>query len=177
MMKRSPILSLAAVANFAVLWFVLDADPHFRNAAATTTTAMPPEVVAPESFRTAHAANKRTMRILALDQAKHLAFWTSVLKNRKQACDAVVRTMYQGDSESGVDAWRIGCRDGNEYSITINPDAQGSEAEFPGFGLQWNRFRPKCGIVSSLSVQHPGRSPLYASCYPLSRRVLANVRG
>jgi hypothetical protein len=131
MMKRSPILSLVAVASFAVLWFVLDADLHFRRAAATATTAMPPEVVAAEPFRTADAANKRSMRILALDQAKHLAFWTSVLKNRKQACGAVVRTMYQGGTESGVDAWRIGCRDGSEYSITINPDAHGSEAEFP----------------------------------------------
>jgi hypothetical protein len=110
MMKRSPILSLVAVASFTVLWFVLDADLHFRRAAATATTAMPPEVVAPEPFRTAHAANKRSMRILALDQAKHLAFWTSVLKNRKQACGAVVRTMYQGGTESGVDALaRAGC--------------------------------------------------------------------
>src|SRR5205085_7988853 len=105
MRKRSPILSLVAVASFAVLWFVLDADLHFRNAAPTTTTAMPTDVVAPEPFRTAYVANKRTMRILALDQAKHLAFWTSVLKNRKQACGAVVRTKYQGGSESGVDAW------------------------------------------------------------------------
>lgn len=29
MMKRSPILSLVAVASFTVLWFVLDADLHF----------------------------------------------------------------------------------------------------------------------------------------------------
>src|SRR5437016_3427185 len=36
-----------------------------------------------------------------LDRAKHLAFWTSILKNRKQACDAVVRTRYQGKTESG----------------------------------------------------------------------------
>jgi hypothetical protein len=135
MMKRSPILFLVAAASFAVIWlvpwFVLDADLHFRKADATTSTAMPSKAVASEPFKTAHTANQRTTRILALDQAKHLAFWTSILKNRKQACGAVVRTMYQGGSESGVDAWRIGCRDGNEYSITINPDAQGSEAEFP----------------------------------------------
>jgi hypothetical protein len=135
MMKRSPILFLVAAANFAVIWlvpwFVLDADLHFRKADATTSTAMPSKAVAPEPFKTAHTANQRTTRILALDQAKHLAFWTSVLKNKKQACSVVVRTKYQGGTESGVDSWSIGCRDGNEYSISINPDAPRPEAEFP----------------------------------------------
>jgi hypothetical protein len=81
-----------------------------------------------------------TTRILALDQAKHLAFWTSVLKNKKQACGVVVRTMYQGGTESGVDSWSIGCRDGHEYSISINPDAHGSEAEFPVSVCSGNAF-------------------------------------
>ena len=131
MTKRLPIVFLVTAVSFAVIWlvpwFVLDAE----KADATTSTIVPSKAVAPEPFQTAHAANSMTTRILALDQAKHLAFWTSVLKNRKQACGAVVRTMYQGGTESGVDAWRIGCRDGSEYSITINPDAHGSEAEFP----------------------------------------------
>jgi hypothetical protein len=144
MTKRLPILFLVAAASFAVIWlvpwFVLDADLHFRKADATTTTIVPSKAVAPEPFKTAHAANQRTTRILALDQAKHLAFWTSVLKNRKQACNVVVRTMYQGGTESGVDTWSIGCRDGNEYSISINPDAQGSEAEFPVSVCSGNAF-------------------------------------
>ncbi|MDB5604232.1 MAG: hypothetical protein JWP25_1132 [Bradyrhizobium sp.] len=135
MMNRSPILFLVAAASFVLIWlvpwFVLDADLYFRNADATTSTIVPSKAVAPEPFKTAHAANQMTTRILALDQAKHLAFWTSVLKNKKQACGVVVRTMYQGGTESGVDSWSIGCRDGNEYSISINPDAQGYEAEFP----------------------------------------------
>jgi hypothetical protein len=101
---------------------------------------MPSKAVASEPFKTAHAANQRTTRILALDQAKHLAFWTSVLKNKKQACSVVVRTKYQGGAESGVDSWSIGCRDGNEYSISINPDAQGSEAEFPVSVCSGNAF-------------------------------------
>ena len=88
MMTRSPILFLVAAASFAVLWpvprFVLDADLPFRKADATTSTAMPSKPVASEPFKTAHAANKRTTRILALDQARHLAFWTSVLKNRSR---------------------------------------------------------------------------------------------
>jgi hypothetical protein len=144
MMKRSPILFLVAAASFAVLWpvpwFVLNADLPFRKADATTSTAMPSKPVASEPFKTAHAANKRTTSILALDQARHLAFWTSVLKNRKQACGAVVRTMYQGGAEYGVDTWSIGCRDGNQYSISINPDAQGSEAEFPVSVCSGNAF-------------------------------------
>ena len=103
-MKRSFIFFLAAAASFVVtwlvVWFVLDADP-LRKADATASTAVPSKAVAPEPFKTAHAANHTTTRILALDRAKHLAFWTSILKNRKQACDAVVRTKYQGSTESG----------------------------------------------------------------------------
>ena len=130
MMKRSPILFLVAAASFAVLWpvpwFVLNADLPFRKADATTSTAMPSKAVASEPFKMAHAANQTTTRVLALDQAKHLAFWAFVLKNKKQACDVVVRTTYQAGTESGVDNWSIGCRDGNEYSVSIDPDAQDS---------------------------------------------------
>ena len=135
MPKRSHIFFLAAAASFVVIWlaagFVLDADLHFRKADATTPTAAPSKAVAPEPFKTAHTANQMTKRILALDPAKQLAFWASVLKNKKQACSVVIRTKYQGGTESGVDSWNIGCRDGNEYSISINPDAQGPEANFP----------------------------------------------
>jgi hypothetical protein len=122
---------LAAAASFVVtwpvVWFVLDADLHLNKAYATTSsTAMPSKAVASEPFKTAHAANQTTTRILALDRAKHLAFWAGVLKNKNQACDVVVRTTYQGGTESGVDNWSIGCRDGNEYSVSIDPDAQDS---------------------------------------------------
>src|SRR5947208_2826173 len=105
----------------------MDADLHFKRVDATPSTAALSKAVAPEPFKTAHAA-LMTTTILALDQTKHLAFWTSVLKNKKQACGAVVRTMYQGNTESGIDNWSIGCRDGNVYSISINPDAQGRTA-------------------------------------------------
>ena len=132
MMNRSHILFLflVAAASFVLIWlvprFVLDADLHFRKADATTSTAVPSKAVAPEPFKTAHAANQTTTRILALDRAKHLAFWAFVLKNKKQACDVVVRTTYQAGTESGIDNWSIGCRDGNEYSVSIDPDAQDS---------------------------------------------------
>jgi len=126
-MKRSFSFFLAGAASSVVtplvVWFVLGADLHLKKADATTSPPMPSKAVATEPFKTAHAANQTTTRILALDQATHLAFWTFVLKNKKQACDVVVRTMYQGGTDAGVDSWSIGCQDGNEYSIGINPDA------------------------------------------------------
>ncbi len=130
MMKRTSIFFLAAAASFVVtwpvVWFVLDADLHLKRADAAASTAVSSKAVAPEPFKMVHAPNQTTTRLLALDRAKHLAFWTVVLKNKKQACDGVVRTKYQGGTESGVDNWSIRCRDGNEYSISINPDAQDS---------------------------------------------------
>ena len=148
-MKRSPILFLVAAASFAVIWlvpwFILDADLHFRKADATTSTAVPSEAPAPEPFKTARAANRMTTSILALDREKHLAFWASVLKSKRLACSAVVRTMYQGGTESGFDRWTIGCRNGNEYSIIINPDAQGFEAAFPVAVCKGNNFARRAG--------------------------------
>jgi hypothetical protein len=148
MMKRSPIAFLVAAASFVILWlavgYVLDVDLRLKKADATTSTAMPSKAIAPEPFKMAHAANQMTTRLLALDRAKQLAFWTSVLKNKKQACGGVVRTMYQGGAESGVDSWSISCRDGNQYSISINPDAQGFEAEFPVSVCNGSTFAPTC---------------------------------
>jgi hypothetical protein len=128
MMKRSPIFFLLAALSFVVIWLaaggVLDAD---LKADASTSKAVPSNVLAPEPSKTVHTANPMTTRIIALDQAKHFAFWTSVLKSKKQACSVVVRTKYQGRNESGIDSWSIGCRDGNKYSIAVSRDAQGSE--------------------------------------------------
>jgi hypothetical protein len=131
MLKRSLIFSLAASASFVIIslivWFVLDSDLHLKMANATTsTTALSFRAVAPEPFKVTHAANQTTTRLLALDQVQHLAFWTVVLKNRKQVCDVVIRTRYQGGTEYGVDNWSIGCQDGHKYSINVNPDAQDS---------------------------------------------------
>ncbi len=126
MLKRSLIVFLAAAGSFVVawpaVWLVLDADQVSK--AAYATTAAQSTAAAPEPFKMTHAANQTTARILAMDRAKHLAFWTLVLKNKKLACGVVVRTAYQGGTESGVDNWSIGCRDGNEYSVNIEPSAQ-----------------------------------------------------
>ena len=130
MPKLSLVFFLAAAASVVVTstvaWFVLDADLPLKKANAATSTAVPSKAAAPELYKMAHAANQTTARILALDRAQHLAFWTSILKNKKQACDVVVRTIYQGGTESGDNNWSIGCRDGHTYSININPDAQES---------------------------------------------------
>ncbi|SDP05566.1 hypothetical protein [Afipia sp. GAS231] len=130
MLKRSLIVFLAAAASFVVasaVWSVLNADLHLNNAYATApSTAAPSTAAGSESFKTVHAPNQRTTRILAMDRAKHLAFWTLVLKAKKLACDAVVRTTYHGGAESGVDNWSIGCRDGSQYSVNIEPNAQGA---------------------------------------------------
>ena len=126
MPKRSLIVFLAAAASFVVawpvVWLVLDADQVSKTAYATTAARS--TAAAPEPFKMTHAANQTTTRILAMDRAKHLAFWTLVLKNKKLACDVVVRTTYQGGTESGVDNWSIRCRDGYEYSVNIEPNAQ-----------------------------------------------------
>lgn len=145
MPKRSLIVFLAAVASFVVTWlvvsFVLDAEPHFGRADATTPTGALSKAEASEPSKIAHAANQTTTRILQLDQAKQHAYWTLVLKSKKQACDLVVRTRYQGGTEFGVDNWSISCRDGNQYSVSIDPGAQDSvctrntftrSAELPG---------------------------------------------
>jgi hypothetical protein len=130
MLKRSVMFFLAAAATFVVIslvvWFVLDADLHLKKTNATTLIALSSRAVAPEPFKRAHAANQMTTRLLALDRAQHLAFWTVVLKNKKHVCDLVVRTRYEGGTESGVDNWSIGCQDGHKYSINVNPDAQDS---------------------------------------------------
>jgi hypothetical protein len=123
MLKRSLIVFLAAAASFVVasaVWSGLG--PHLKTAHATAPpTAVPSTGAASERFKTVRAPNQRTMRILAMDRAAHLAFWTLVLKHKKLACDAVVRATYQGSAESGVDNWSIGCRDGYEYSVSIEP--------------------------------------------------------
>jgi hypothetical protein len=144
MTKRLPILFLVLAASFVAIWlaawFVLGADLHSTKANAAASTAVPSRVLAPEPLKKAYAANQTTTRILALDQARHLAFWTSVLKDKKQACGVVVRTVYQGGTESGIDSWSIGCRDGNQYSISLGPGWQGPEAEFPASVCNGNAF-------------------------------------
>src|SRR3954452_1153709 len=129
MLKRSLIFFLAAAASFIecpVVWSFLNADLRLKTAEAALSPSVPSKMATPESLKLAHEPNQTTTKILGLDQAKHLPFWTLVVKIKKQVCDVVVRATFEGGTESGVDTWKIGCRDGNEYSINISPDAHRS---------------------------------------------------
>jgi hypothetical protein len=114
---------IAAASLSSVVWFAPDVVSPLKEADAAPSAAVPSEIVVPE---TALVANKTTRRILALDQAKRLAFWTLVLKSKKQTCDSVVRASYRGGVESGLDYWSVSCQDGNEYSLSVEPDATDS---------------------------------------------------
>jgi hypothetical protein len=144
MMKRSPIFFLVAVVSPVLIWlaagFAPHGDLHFRKADASTSTALPSNALASETFKAAHTANPTTNRILALDQPKQLAFWTSVLKSKKQVCGVVVRTVYQGGTELGIENWSVSCRDGNQYSISLGPDWRGSEVDLPASVCNGNAF-------------------------------------
>ena len=119
---RLPVLFVIAVASLSpVAWLSLPADLSFQTADGTA-----PRSDDPRHFDMARAANQTTAKILALDEARRLAFWTVVLKNRKQACDSVVRASYTGATGSGLDQWSVACRDGNEYSVSVEPNAKDS---------------------------------------------------
>jgi hypothetical protein len=126
MSRLVAFLVMAALSLSSVVWFALDADLSLKTMDATTSAAVSSEIIASEHFETPLVANKTTRRILALDQAKRLTFWTLVLKSKKQTCDSVVRASYRGSLESGLDYWRVSCQDGNEYSVSVEPDAEES---------------------------------------------------
>jgi hypothetical protein len=73
----------------------------------------------------AHAANQTSVRILAFNETQMRTYWTYFLKQSNEKCDQVVRVMFQGGT-TGVDSWSVACRDGNAYSVGIEPDAAGS---------------------------------------------------
>jgi hypothetical protein len=138
MPKRSRIFPLAA-ASFLLIapvgWLVLDHSLNL-NAGAAPSAAVRSKTVAQGSFQTADAANQTTTP--ELDQTRHLAYWTSVLKNRKRTCDFVVRTIYQGGSDAGIDSWSVRCQDGHSYLISIDPNTQDSVCHRNTFGNALN---------------------------------------
>jgi len=121
---RLPVLFAIAVASLSVAWLSLQADWNFQKVDDTAPAVGGSE--APRHFDVARAANQTTAKILALDETRRLAFWTLVLKNRRQTCDIVVRASYTGANGSGIDQWAVVCRDGNEYSISVEPNAKDS---------------------------------------------------
>ena len=126
MLKWLAFSVIAAASLSPLAWLTLRTDVDFKETDATTSAAARSGVVPPEHFEMASATNQTTTRILALDQAKRLAFWTLVLKSRMQTCDIVVRASYTGATASGLDHWSLVCRDGNAYSIKVEPNAHDS---------------------------------------------------
>ncbi len=141
--KGSFAFLMIAASSLPVVWFSLGSDLHLNKADNTTSTAVESRI---------SAANQKTMRILALDQARRLAFWTHVLKNKKQTCDSVVRAMYQGGTESGLDYWGVRCQDGNEYSLRVEPDAKESVCTGNAFDLA--EARQLIGAVAPSQPEH-----------------------
>jgi hypothetical protein len=122
---RLPIVFVIAAASLSpVAWLSVQADLNFHKANGTAPTVLHSDD--PRHFEVPRVANQTTARILALDETRRLAFWTLVLKNRKQACDGVVRASYTGATGSGLDQWTVVCRDGNKYSISVEPNAKDS---------------------------------------------------
>ena len=122
---RRPVLFTIAVASLPpIAWLSVQADLNFKKANGAAPTALQSDVS--KHFDAARVANQTTARILALDEARRLAFWTIVLKSRKQNCDMVVRASYTGATAAGLDQWTVVCRDGNEYSINVEPNAKDS---------------------------------------------------
>ena len=72
------------------------------------------------SVASAHAANQHTTKILGLTQEQQNQLFTLALK--KESCDRVNRTMYQGGTSDGDDSWSVGCENGNDFSVGIPTD-------------------------------------------------------
>ncbi|HTO60696.1 MAG TPA: hypothetical protein VMM15_05515 [Bradyrhizobium sp.] len=122
---RLPVILATAVASLtSVVWLSVQVDLPSQKADRIAPIAGGSNDIRP--FDAARAGNQTTARILALDEARRLAFWTIVLKNRKQACDAVIRASYAGATGIGVDQWTVVCRDGNQYSMSVEPNAKDS---------------------------------------------------
>ena len=122
MLNRSSICILPVAALFIrpVVWLALHADLPLSNARTAASTPLPPKTTASEPSMAVHAARQTTTGLLPLDQAKRLAFWTAFLRSNKLARDVVLRATHQGSTDSGVDYWSIGCRDGYYYSMAID---------------------------------------------------------
>jgi hypothetical protein len=72
------------------------------------------------------AANDAHARLMAMPESDQTRMLSALVRSAGDACDRGTRSMYQGSTPSGIAIWSVACRDGNAYSITINPDRVGS---------------------------------------------------
>jgi hypothetical protein len=124
MLKLPGFFVIAAATLSPLAWLALQGELPLKVAEPTASIAVPSEL--PRHFEMASIPNQTTTRILGLDQAKRFSFWALILRSRKQACDVVVRAWYAGVADSGHDQWSVACRDGNQYSISVERDAKNS---------------------------------------------------
>jgi hypothetical protein len=71
-------------------------------------------------------ANETTDRIVALSADKRNEFWTLYLQQSSRKCEAAVRSMFQGESDDGLDSWSVACTDGESYSVGIAAGPEGA---------------------------------------------------
>jgi hypothetical protein len=124
MLRLPGFLVIAAASLLPLAWLSVQGDLPLKKAEATASIAVRSEL--PRHFEMASVPNQTTARIVALDRVKRLSFWAFILKSRKQACDVVVGAWYAGVADSGHDQWSVACRDGNQYSISVERDAKNS---------------------------------------------------
>jgi hypothetical protein len=68
--------------------------------------------------------NQVSQKILSLTETQRNAVWTQLATGSGERCDRVIRTMFQGGIDQST--WSVGCRDGNEYTVTTDSDTSGS---------------------------------------------------
>ena len=139
-MLRLPVLLVIVVAGLSPIAWLSMAGSNLQEARGVAPAVGHSDV--PRHFDAARVANQTSTRILALDEARRLAFWTLVLKSRNQACDGVVRASYTGASGSGLDHWTVVCRDGTKYAISVEPNAKDSVCVGNAFdrSAMWGRM-------------------------------------
>src|SRR4051794_15101413 len=74
----------------------------------------------------AFAQNVTSQKFLAFSEPQRNTVWTTFIIRSGEKCDRVVRSMFQGGHRQLGDTWSVGCADGNEYSVGIQNDADGS---------------------------------------------------
>ena len=122
---RLPVLFVIAVASILpVAWLSVQVDLKSQKVDGASPAGTSSDIS--KRFEAARIPNETSARILGLDEARRLAFWSLVLKSRRQSCDAVVRASYAGATGAGLDQWTVACRDGNHYSISVEPNAKDS---------------------------------------------------
>jgi hypothetical protein len=123
-LRLTVLFVIAAAACSPLAWLSMQAvlNPENADGAASAVTRSDDQ----RPLDGARLANQTSAKILALDEARRRAFWTFVLKSRKQRCDAVVRASYAGGTSSGLNHWTVRCLDGNQYTISVEPNAKDS---------------------------------------------------